>query len=659
MNVDLFRGLPSWKNYVYCSIVVVIVVFFGYALLRSRRRATRVAAMSAKALLFPLLKLVSILQNTQGDDEVNIGIEEQEISSVYEVSTVLKWAASSGRTDIVRRILQDSSKAEKNTLAPAQSGQALSVAIKNGHEDAATLLIEAGEGVFYVDEDDVTLLHCAARGCQSTIIKLLLEKGVSLNAKDKDGRTALDYATAGNDELTINLLLKGGKEVSRQETANIQSLHFGARSGDLDLIKQLHKQRSSLEARDGKGQTVLFHAVKGKQHRVVQWLLDHEANVQAIDKEGFTPLHVAAQICDLKIAELLVSHGADVNALSVQNLTPLLCITRSEGVNLLRFFHRKGANVHATDKDNNGITHKAAVHGDTAALLLKVARDLGADMRAVGGHGNTPAHLAAESGSVSILDILAPKDATIYDSRNTWGYTPLMVAAHAGKLDVMRYLLKKGVPHNVVDGSGRPLVQLTTEWGNPAVMQVLQDFGADFKNFATTAENAHPIWKAIQDGHLASVERILDSGLSIDYKHEGVSLLQLAAEVGNADIVRLLLERDATINVADRHGWTPLHSAAYSGNIEFVLRILQKGGSKEALDAEGWTPLDLAAFYKYDDIVAVLDPDGCVEEFAWMRAKQNKLAGLSFHTPPIADSVVLGSVEAPAGYKDTSGCTAQ
>lgn len=654
MNVDLFRGLPPWRYYFYCSIVVVTVVFMGYVLLRSRRRATRVVAMLTKALLSPVIKLVSLLQKTHGDDEVNIGIEEQEISSVYEVSTVLKWAASSGRTDIVRRILQDSSKAEKNTLAPVQSGQALLVSIKNGHEEAATLLIEAGEGLFYVDGDHATLLHYAARAGQSTIIKLLLEKGLSLNSKDKDGRTALDYATAGNDELTINLLLKGGKESNRQETANIQSLHFGARSGDLELIKQLHKQRSSLEARDGKGQTVLFHAVKGKQQGVVKWLLDHEANVQAIDKEGFTPLHAAAQISHLKIAELLVSHGADVNALSVQNLTPLLCIAHSEGVPVLRFFHSKGANVHATDKDNNGITHKAALRGDAAALLLKIVRDLGADMRAAGGQGNTPAHLAAESGSVSILDILSPKDASIYDLRNIWGYTPLMVASHAGKLDAMRYMLKKGVPHDVADASGRPLVQLTTEWGNPAVMQVLQEFGADFKNFATTADNAHPIWKAIHDGHLASVERILDSGLSIEYKHEGVSLLQLAAEVGNADIVRRLLERDATVNAADNHGWTPLHSAAYSGNIEFVLSILQKGGSKEALDAEGWTPLDLAAFYKYDDIVTILDPGGRVEEFAWMRAKQNKLAGLSFHTPPIADSVIPGSAEAPPGQKDAS-----
>ncbi|KAL8789823.1 MAG: hypothetical protein Q9195_006658 [Heterodermia aff. obscurata] len=605
--------------------------------------------MLIRTLIYPPIKFLSLLQKAQRDDEVIIGIEEQEISSVYEVSTVLKWAASSGRTDIVRRILRDSSKAEKNTLLPGHSGQALMVAIKNGHEEAATLLIKAGEGLLYVDEDNATLLHCAARAGQSTMIKLLLEKGLSLNSKDNDGRTALDYATAGNDELTINLLLKGGKEISRQETANIQSLHFAARSGDLDLIKQLHKQKSNLEARDGKGQTVLFHAVKGNQHRVVQWLLDHEANVQAIDKEGFTPLHNAAQICNLEIAKLLVNHGADVNALSVQNQTPLLCIVRSEGVPVLRYLHSEGANLHATDKSNNGITHKAARHGDTAALLLKVIRDLGADMRAAGGQGNTPAHLAAESGSVSILDILAPKDATVYDSRNVWGYTPLMVASHAGKLDVLRYLLKKGVSHNVVDASGKTLVQLTTEWGNPAVMQVLQDFGADFKNFATTADNAHPIWKAIHDGHLASVERILDNGLSIEYKHAGVSLLQLAAEVGNADIVRLLLERDAAVNVADNHGWTPLHSAAYSGNTAFVLSILQKGGSKEALDAEGWTPLDLAAFYKYDDIVAILDPDGKVEEFAWMRAKQNKLAGLSFHMPPIADSVVLGSVEAPTG----------
>lgn len=88
----------------------------------------------------------------------------------------------------------------------------------------------------------------------------------------------------------------------------------------------------------------------------------------------------------------------------------------------------------------------------------------------------------------------------MYESKNAIGFTPLMMAARAAKLDVMRHLLEKGVNRAVSDASGTPLVHLTIRWGNPVVMQVLQDFGENYNNVTTTADNAHPIWQAIHEG---------------------------------------------------------------------------------------------------------------------------------------------------------------
>ena len=627
-------------------MIVFFMVVFGYALLRTRRRAGRMASFLILALLYPLSRLVEVLEPKIHAEDENQGIDTKPIDSVYDVSTVLKWAASSGRTDMVRRILQGSSKSGQKLVASSTSGEALYIAIRNGHQDAAALLIDTGEGLDYLDDDKATSLHCAAKSGYSTLAKKLIEKGVSVNAKDQNGQTALDYAMSSNDEPTINLLLRGGKNLTRQETMNIESLHFSARTGDLDLIKELHKKGSSLEARDGKGQTALFHAVKGRQYDVIQWLLDTQVNVQSIDKDGLTPLHVAAQVCDFKAAEVLINHGADVNALSVSNLTPLLCLSSSEGVPILRLLHQRGASINAVDKDHNNIAHKAAARGDPAALLLKVIRDLGGDMTASGQLGNTPAHLAAKSGSVAMLEILALQDSSVYDSTNTRGYTPLMVAARAAKLDVMRYLLKKKVSYDVSDATGKPLIHLTIEWGDPGVMQVLQDFGANY-DFATGTDVVHPIWKAIQEGQTASIERLLNSGLSLDYKHNGVSLLQLAVEVNNAEAVRLLLQRDAAVNKADKHGWTAMHSAAFSGEVEYILWILQRGGNQEALDEYGWSPLDIAAFYRHDEVIKVLDPEGKTKKFAWMRSRQHELMGISSYTPSLADSVLTGVVEAP------------
>ena len=652
MQVDLFNTSPAWRYYIYTSLILMFIVFSGYAMLRSKRRLARTLRSMVFWLLTKLIDFLPGSDNPSKKDNVpsngTLDLEKQPISSRNDMSTVLKWAASSGRTDVIRGILQTSTK--KTKLTPGMSGQALLMAIQNTHFEAASLLIDTNEGLSYTDEDGATVLHWAARKGQSSICQLLLEKGLALDVKDHDGLTAMDWAMKGDDEKTINVFLKRGNNFIRQETANLQSLHLGARTGDIDMIKDFHKHGSSLEARDGKGQTVLFHAVKGKQHHIVQWLLEEgNVNVQAVDKEGLTVLHVAAQGCDLRGAELLVRNRADVNALSSKNLTPLLCIPRSEGVQVLRFLQEKGADVNAMDKDGNRITHKAATIGQSASLLFKVASDLGADINAKGRLGNTPAHLAAESGSKAILGILAQKGIEFQKVRNSAGYTSLMMASRAGQTEIMRHLLETGDSYNVTDNNGKSLIALAIEWGNPEVMAILQEYGASFTDMVSSGGNAHPIWKAVYEGQGLSVAKILDGGLSVEYEHRGVRLLQLAIEVSNVEVVRLLLERGATVDMPDMRGWTALHSAAYSGNVELMLRVLQKTDNKEPVDQQGWTPLDLAAFYKHDEVKKLLDPEGKVMKFAWMSAGGSRINATSYYQPSVGDSVVPGVVEAP-GY---------
>lgn len=652
MQIDLFKDPAAWQDYIYASLVLVFIVFSGWAVLRSRRRVAR----SFRSFTFRFLTKIQtriqlrfqrrLVRPHKGDDS-NDGeqdLERQKLPSTGQDLVVLKWAASSGRTDIVRSILQTSNK--KRKLAFGASGEALLMAIQNGHTEAAILFIDTGEGLTFTDDNNATVLHWAAKAGLHDVCHKLLERGISQSAKDNEGQTALDWAIRGDDELTINLLLKVGS-VNRQDTANIQSLHFSARTGDLAMLKEFHKQGSSLEVRDAKGQTVLFHAVKGKQYAIIDWLTDKDrANVQAVDSQGFTALHVAAQECDAKSAEILIDRSANVNALSNTKMTPLLCIPNSEGSRVLILLHEKGAYVNASDKAKNRITHRAASKGDTASLLLKVASDLGADLQAPGAQGNTPAHLAAESGSQIILGLLYQKDIDLGKPRNKAGYTPLMMASRAGRVETMRYLLAKGASHDVVDGDGRSLVELTIDWGNPEVMTVLQQHGADYGNVTAAGANVHPIWKAVHDGQDSFVTQILDAGLSIEYEYRGVRLLQVAIESNNVQVTRLLLDRGAAVDVPDMRGWTALHSAAYAGNTESMLLVLQRiGDDKSPVDQQGWTPLDLAAFYKYDELVKLLDPEEEITEYAWMKSTKARISAMSYYRPPTVDSVIAGVAE--------------
>ena len=54
----------------------------------------------------------------------------------------------------------------------------------------------------------------------------------------------------------------------------------------------------------------------------------------------------------------------------------------------------------------------------------------------------------------------------------------------------------------------------------------------------------------------------------------GTTALHLAAKLGYKDIVRVLLQHKASVNVADSNGCTPLYLAASNGNYEVARMII-------------------------------------------------------------------------------------
>ena len=670
MQLDLFSVAAPWQYYIYTSLVVSTVVFLGWYLLRTRRQVRALSRDMGKLMLYLALKpmqvfmrwlvawLVKKQKKRQTDPEKNMVIE-----SGQETALTLKWAASSGNVKVLQTILK--AAVENNDRPnPGAAGAALLMAIQNGHVEAAAALIEHKEGLAYTDDNGATPLHWAAKGGHAATCRLLIQHGAYLSATTKrqasgaKGETPFDWALQSGDETTINILLKGNKSFTRVDTVNLQALHFSARMGDLAKVKELHGKGSNLEMRDEKGQTVLFHAVKGKQHTVVRWLIkDGKANVHAVDKSGFTALHAAVEGLDLRSAELLYKNGANVNAMSNQNVTPLHMLTNDpNGVIMLRTLYSNGALIDARDKKGNNLVHRLAEqHGNdnNKAEMFQAVVDLGADLTLRGEDDNTPAHLAAKSGSVPILKILHLSSIDILLPRNNASYTPLMCAAQAGHLNALEFLLDRGASYTVADTSGRSLVELSIKWGAPAIMLELRARGADYGDMMV---EDHPVWDAVRDGSpRATLEQLFAGGLSVDFAKGGVTLLQLALECGNAEAAAVLLERGAFADGTDLYGWTALHSAAFGGEVGPLLMVLQVVREREPRDKQGWTSLDIASFYEHWDVVDVLDPERKVERHKWQGNREEGSDGFTVESEPLvfstpvalSFSLIPNRVEAP------------
>ena len=86
----------------------------------------------------------------------------------------------------------------------------------------------------------------------------------------------------------------------------------------------------------------------------------------------------------------------------------------------------------------------------------------------------------------------------------------------------------------------------------------------------------------------------------------GRTLLHTAAHQGDASLVQLLLEAQASHSLQDCGGQTPLHLAARQGQAEVVATLLAHGADPDLADGDGWTALRSAAWGGHADVVSVL-----------------------------------------------------
>jgi len=104
------------------------------------------------------------------------------------------------------------------------------------------------------------------------------------------------------------------------------------------------------------------------------------------------------------------------------------------------------------------------------------------------------------------------------------------------------------------------------------------------------------LWLAAISGDTAAMAAALDAGAKIDSMDaQGNRRALNYAAIGNhVAAVRLLMRRGATVNLANRTGFTPLHHAAEAGAVDALAVLLAGGADTSIASAQGALPIDTA-----------------------------------------------------------------
>ena len=210
--------------------------------------------------------------------------------------------------------------------------------------------------------------------------------------------------------------------------------------------------------------------------------------------------------------------------------------------------------------------------------------------------------VTASDVQLVVLPFVQPADETVGEADKE-----LYVASLVNDADWVEKLLRKPVSPDTIDydrSQWKTAMHIAAECGHAECIALLLEAGAD-KDLADF-EGTTALDLAAQNGDVEIV-RLLLGGADKEVAASNLQkALRLAAWGGHSDVVKLLLEEGADKDAAEKDGQTALHVAAGENNLEVVMSLLEAGADKDVVNCDGMTPLHLAAVNGNPDAVELL-----------------------------------------------------
>jgi len=323
---------------------------------------------------------------------------------------------------------------------------------------------------------------------------------------------------------------------------------------------------------------------KGDARQLRQLLMMAPALCASLRGPTASALHVAMQHRQRECAEVMLDMGANVNAANAEGLTALHVAVETSFLGGVILLLKNRAKVDARDKRRRTALHLAAASTHPKSeSILRCLLEVGACITAEDQQGSSAAHFAAAADNVLVLSFLHGVDAGLIEAVDHHGATPLHHACRNRAMRTMEWLLNNGADADARDEN-----------------------------------SAIPIVHAARHGHLDIIMKMLSMmEWSIDYKMPGGhTLLMVASQEGNRQLVEQLLANGASPTSVDDLGRCPLIHAAIADAEQCISLLLESNADATVLDVNGHSALMHAACACGTRSVTALlrtaGPDGCL-----------------------------------------------
>lgn len=484
------------------------------------------------------------------------------------------------------------SGADPNLSAGPDSETPLcSAACDNRIDLVQLMLANGGDAGYIMESGSTTLVQCMNKTVSPRLVELILKSGADANSKNGEGTTALFQAIQANrvDLMTVLLdngadpNLPGPKHPLWPSTYKPKALQLMlSRGADCKKTPGIMELASSL-----------------KKLESIQILM--QAGVSPnVRKDGiYTPLCSAIRDNSADIVTYLLEHGADPN-LNAAEYPAFKCITHNR-VHFLPQLLSAGVDL----RSPRGIIETAVAHNNKEALMWLIEQGVSPNDRSP--QGNTPLTTAIREERIDMVDLLLANGADPAIRGADW---PLCMAVKHPAI------LKKLLSVTANPRAFKGIIEMAVVANQLESIKMLLAAGisVEDKNCGVFS----PLTTAIRERHKHIVRYLLDeANADPNAPGEHLPLVKALRRLlpGDTEVLIMLLTRGADINKMHR-GWNAILQAVENGDADILRLIIEKGGSVDlqAIDETGRPVVEIVSERGWEEGLALLFPNASTRQ---------------------------------------------
>jgi ankyrin repeat protein len=484
------------------------------------------------------------------------------------------------------------------------------------------------------------------------IMKLLLgERDIKVNAQNSRGRTAFLLAIITGDEDLVRILAETpAVNVNVEDNGGLSALMLACRDGHLHIVKYLLRECKKflvpIDATDKKGQTAISHAVSGDRAdaAIVKLLLDSNASTtRTVPPRNRNLLILAAIRGSLQIVKLLCeTNELDIDAVDIDGYSALSKAAMNNRSNVVRLLLEKGADPNLRIRRSLRTPLMEAAWGGCTASIRELLLSPRIDFTCRN-DANRSATWFLMTGTYNVGNVATESrydqdsytremflefhhDKLSIDEVDIEGLTPLILLADGGekkRFELRRLLeLKANVKYQTWEGlSAFHIAALkSSHWALSELLEAsLSEETFDCKDLdhatplsfaaGNSIENSHffgpnyteaHIWSRrteLQSPRCQMARMLINRGADVNSTtlSQGRTPLMFAADLGWDQIVTLLIDSGAVVDMRDKNYPTAISLAVKRGHLATVRRLLEANAAYNTKDKTGATMVILAA----------------------------------------------------------------